>query len=178
MFKNITLLTLTSLAMVGIAIAGSESAAHNREFDFKGVFVGAHATPYLIQQKLGVECGLGAAGMQVCNGSVTVADVPTDMNLVINANGNVQRIKLRFNSMFFSVVETAMLNKFGKPKGVDNSVVQNGYGANFQQRVMIWGNAPKSLTLMKYASNVSQSVAYFSSAEEAKSLEKKPSNDL
>ncbi|MND44810.1 hypothetical protein D3C80_356590 [compost metagenome] len=135
-------------------------------FDFKGIVVGAPATLRTIKQKLGVDCGAGYAGMQVCNGTVTIAGVIADMNLVISKTGKVQRISLSFSSKFYEQVEDAMFKKFGKPGVNQTSEVQNGYGAKFIQRELLWGDTPNTVVMMKYANKVTDSFIMFSSAEE------------
>ncbi|ATN36020.1 hypothetical protein ACO34A_19650 [Rhizobium sp. ACO-34A] len=142
------------------------TASTSQWFDFKGIVVGAPATPRTIKQKLGVDCGAGYAGMQVCNGTVTIAGVIADMNLVISKTGKVQRISLSFNSKFYEQVEDAMFKKFGKPGVNLTSEVQNGYGAKFIQRELLWGDTPNTVAMMKYANKVTDSFIMFSSAEE------------
>lgn len=142
------------------------TASTSQRFDFKGIVVGAPATPRTIKQKLGVDCGVGYEGMQVCNGTVTIAGVIADMNLVISNTDKVQRIGLSFSSKFYEQVEDAMIKKFGKPGVNLTSEVQNGYGARFTQRELLWGDAPNTVAMMKYANKVTDSFIMFSSAEE------------
>ena len=163
----------TQFANANLQEAGGEDAqpvpiaSTSQRFDFKGIVVGAPATPRTIKQKLGVDCGAGYEGMQVCNGTVTIAGVIADMNLVISKTGKVQRIGLSFSSKFYEQVEDAMIKKFGKPGVNLTSEVQNGYGARFTQRELLWGDTPNTVAMMKYANKVTDSFIMFSSAEEA-----------
>ena len=132
-------------------------------FDFKGVVIGAAATPEDIYQHLGVSCGEGHEGMQVCNGEVTIAHEPASMNLVISPQGVVQRIALTLAPAAFDEVAPVLIKKFEKPAGIDQSVVQNRMGAKFSQTVYLWaGKGGIQLRYARYSGSLDRSTLDFS----------------
>ena len=143
-------------------------------FDFKGVAVGSPATAEQVLEKLGVTCGAGANAMQVCNGTVTIAREPARMNLVISANGIVQRIDLTLAPEAFEVVAPLLIERFGEPTKTDRSEIQNRMGAKFEQVTHFWGGQGDSEVLFrKYAGTGNSSTLYFSTKED-RDLRAKP----
>jgi hypothetical protein len=141
-------------------------------YDFKGVAIGQPATPADIQAKLGVKCGVGANNLQVCNGMVTFAGTVAVMNLVIGADGIVQRISLPFASDQFGSVAEAVIEKFGPPKKTTHETEQNQTGATFLNVVHKWTAAGGiEVTLSKFASRVDTSLLYFSTSADREMLE-------
>jgi len=151
-------------------------------FDFKGVTVGQPATPQVIQERLGVKCVAGANALQVCNGVVTLAGTASDMNLVIGADGVVQRISLPFASDGFDTVERATNEKFGPPKSITHEKVQNRMGATFDNVSYTWkATGGVEVLLSKYVGRVDSSLLYFSTTtdrELLENIEKQRSKDL
>jgi hypothetical protein len=166
--------------------------------DFKGLEIGAPATPAVVEKALervyeplpgldestrkmleennqvtNVKCGVGGAEkqIQVCNGLVTVAEQLADANVVISATGRLQRISLRFKSYGFEAVESAMLKKFGKPTTL-RSGVQSRAGADYEQIEHTWRDGKGNfVTLTRFAGTVDKSSLYFASPEEVKFME-------
>lgn len=132
-------------------------------FDFKGITVGGSATPSDVQERLGVRCGEGYENMQICNGDVTVAREPASMNLVISPKGIVQRIALTLSPDAFDEVAPELVRKFGKPKSISHSAVQNRMGAKYPQVIYLWAAKDGTEVLyMKYAGTLDRSALNFS----------------
>jgi len=139
------------------------SAVSAWAFDFKGITIGGAATPAQIQERLGVTCGEGLPGWQVCNGDVSVAREPATMNLVISPKGIVQRIRLSLSPDAFDEVAPELIRKFGNPTSTSQSVVQNRMGAKYEQIIHLWADKNGTQVLyMKYAGTLDSSTLYFS----------------
>jgi hypothetical protein len=148
-------------------------------FDFKGVTLGGPATPAQIEQQFGAkvdrygssiprvlqfQCGPGGQSLnwQVCNGPATVADIPAQMNLVIDEHGIVQRINLTFISGGFAQVKAAILEKFGPAAIHKHSTDQNRMGATFDDEYFIWKDDKANNVLLKqYAGDLDHSILSF-----------------
>jgi hypothetical protein len=141
--------------------------------DFKGIAVGEPATAELVLDKLGVKCGAGASGMQVCNGAVTIARESAKMNLVINAAGIVQRIDLSLSPQAFEVVAPLLIEKFGPPAKTDRSEVQNRLGAKYEQVIHLWREGDAEALYRRYAGSLDSSSLYFSTKEDRDLLSKR-----
>lgn len=151
---------LSSLILIAAAL-------DSHAFDFKGVRVGAKATVAEVQERLGISCGVGHADMQVCNGQSTVADEPGTINVVISPSGVVERIRLDLSPEPFEQVAAALTQKFGTPSRVDRGVVQNRFGAKFQQVEYVWlGKNGIRIDFSKYAGTLDRSQLYFSTRED------------
>jgi hypothetical protein len=165
--------------LAACAVAWGAPAAR---FDFKGVVIGEPATPEDIQQKLGLKCGLGAFSFQVCNGRGTIAGEPSDINLVIGADGIVRRIRVSFNAKSFSDVASAVLAKLGKPTKTTREVTQNRMGASFLNVTHYWVDASRAeVVLTQNAGSLDESLLMFSTEAERKmreDLQKKKASDL
>lgn len=136
-------------------------------YDFKGVEVGKPATPALIKEKLGVDCGAGFAGIQVCNGLVTIAKEPARMNLVINKDGIVQRIHLTLDPSAFDAIAPLLVEKFGPPTATKRDVVQNRMGAKFDQVDYYWKNEQEDMmSYGRYATTLDTSSLYIGTKED------------
>jgi len=110
-----------------------------------------------------VSCGAGNDGIQVCNGKTTITGSQTDVNVVIGADGRLQRIFLTFSNDSYDEVHDALLQKYGKPSSVKKYRVQNGFGAQFVQVDTIWRRAGGlKLRLSRYGASTDDSVVYFS----------------
>jgi hypothetical protein len=139
-------------------------------FDFKGVVLGGEATPEYIKEKLGVDCGEGAYGTQVCNGDVTIALEAATMNLVISKTGHVQRIVLSLSPDSFDIVSLELSKKFGRPK-ISTSVVQNRMGAKYKQIELTWSSKlGGSVIYSKYPVSLERSYLSFRTKEDEKFL--------
>lgn len=151
----------TGCALVLAALLSTAASARN--YDFKGVQIGTMATPQMIKDRLGVECGAGAPGMQICNGNVTIAKEPADLNLVIGSNGQVQRILLSLQPGSFDLIEHELMRKFGAPTRRESPSVQNRMGATFQQIRDIWmGDNGVKMVFERYTGSIDNSTLYFS----------------
>src|SRR5215471_924305 len=136
-------------------------------FDFKGFTIGAPAKPEEVKEKLGVKCGLGSGGSQVCNGRVTVGKEPAQMNMVINPSGIIQRIRLSLSPNAFEIIAPLLTEKFGAPTKTERGEVQNRMGAKFDQTSMLWrGENGVEVIYQKYTGSLDSSSLYFSTAED------------
>jgi hypothetical protein len=159
---------------------GLASAANARDLDFKGVTVGATATPEYIKEKLGVKCGRGAENSQICNGPVTIGSLRATMNLVIDGTGIVQRIHLILDPRFFDLLAPTLAEKFGAPDNISTSVIQNQMGAKFAQVGHVWlGSNDTKLEYKKYFGRIDESSLLFSTKEDRAMFSKPlPKSDL
>ncbi len=156
-------------AIVALLCAAAPALGHC--FDFKGIHLGKHATPHQVEDKLAIRCGVGANEVQVCNGSTTIAEEPAWLNLVIGANGIVQRIYLTLAPDAFETVAPLLTEKFGRPASIQRSVVQNRMGAKFDQLVYSWRRSGGlELTYQRYAGNLDTSSLYFGTSEDRRLL--------
>lgn len=163
------------LVIAGLLCTSSVCLA--QDFDFKGVYLDQPATPAEIKSKLGVDCGAGRPGFQICNGRVTVAGRNADMNLVIGQSGKVQRIALTFDTSSFNAVENALMQKFGAPK-VEIGQVQNRMGAKYDDRTDVWGEAPgPTVRLSQHAGSLDEASLRFWTEEDRVMLERLNNGD-
>jgi hypothetical protein len=180
-----------------ISIAATHHAAHpTQPLEFKTLVLGAPTTPAQVeavlttpcgmkggtcddldkkmQEDRKVTCGLGGGGMQVCNGSTTIADTIAEVNVVIGADGILQRIHLTFSNLGYDDAQQALTAKFGKAQRVSHPTLQNGFGATFRQEESLWTGANGAqLLLNEYAADTDHSDAYFSNKEDRDLLEGK-----
>jgi hypothetical protein len=151
------ILALLCLAVINPAIA----------FDFKGIAVGKTASTSDVTSKLGVECGTGSVGRQICNGEVTIARESASMNLVIGPNGIVDRINLELSPESFDAVAPELIRKFGKPTSTSKSTVQNRMGARYPQVVYLWSARDGTQVIYsKYTISLDKSSLNFSTKSE------------
>jgi len=139
-------------------------------FDFKGLELGAVASPADIKSKVGIRCWKKKRdGTQTCEGRSTVAGAVTFARVVVDADGTVQDIGLRFSEEDFSKVESGLREKFGEPS-TERSEVQNRMGAGFNQVTHTWKNEQRDLVvLVRYANDINHSVLLFMTAKSAES---------
>lgn len=117
----------------------------------------------MIAEYMKITCGAGDAGVQVCNGHTTIAGNLSNLDVVIGADGRLQRIFLTFSNDSYDEVHGALLQKYGKPSSVRRYRVQNGFGAQFVQVDTIWRRAGGlELRLSRYGASTDDSVVYFS----------------
>ncbi|MBS0431169.1 MAG: hypothetical protein JSS21_02020, partial [Proteobacteria bacterium] len=99
-------------------------------------------------------------------------------NLVIGQSGKVQRIALTFNADDFSAIESAVIQKFGKPTDVETGEVENRMGAAFPQRTDVWGTSPSpTVRLSHYAATLDHGSLTFQSEEDRQMLERVDKGD-
>jgi len=163
-------------------------------FDFKGLVIGEPTTAAQVEERFAtcvgydgkpcdefraslhergrVRCGSGYQGAMVCNGLTTVAGFVTQANIVIGADGTLQRVMLsELDPDNFEEIEGELKQKFGRPKSRHRSVVQNAYGAQFQQVECEWADSHGGrIEYSKYAGDVTRSTLYFSSAQDRERL--------
>lgn len=157
------LLTLS----LAFAIAPTTTLA----FDFKGVALGEPTTPAIISERLGISCGIGAHEWQVCNGATTIAQEPAELNLVIDEKGIVQRMRFSLSSKSFDVVAPVLRGKFGAPAN-RASVVQNRFGAKFEQTHHSWRNKRgQRIDFWRYAGELDHSDLWFSTSQDRQQTE-------
>ena len=159
------------MRFVVVMAALASSCAYGQALDLKGIHLGKRHTPEEVMSKIGGSCGEGANSMTICNGPVTIAEVPADMNLVISKGGIVQRIHLNFSESSFEEVRDALLRKFGKPTSTASNQVQNAFGAKYVNETITWSRSDGTqLLVTRYAGNRERSSVYFSSIEDRKLL--------
>ena len=183
---NRKLIGALALAWISTSVI---AAPQSQPLDFKTLVVGAPATAQQVEDALlipcgvglgtgnvtctvsakkyqemqRVKCGAGGNGMQICNGTTTIADQLTMVNLVIGTDGTIQRIHLTFIDLSYDDVHQALVAKFGAAQKVSHPTLQNGFGATFLQEESLWAGAKGAqLLLQKYAGDVDHSDAYFS----------------
>lgn len=162
---------MNKVIAVACIVFCATAAASDAHYDFKGVQIGAPATAEMIKARLGVECGAGAPGMQICNGDVTVAKERATLNLVIGKTGEVQRIHLLLDSDSFDLVEPELIRKFGSPTTVEHPKLQNAMGASFQQTRDVWiGANGVQVAFERYAGSIDSSSLYFSTEADRRLL--------
>lgn len=195
-----------ALALAWIS-TGVVAAPSNQPLDFKGLVLGAPTTPQQVEDALAIPCGFsfgpgpakcddldkklqemrrvkcgeGLPGVQICNGTTTIAGTHATVNLVIGHDGTIQRIHLTLPDIGYDDVRRALVAKFGTPK-VAHSTLQNGFGATFRQEDNFWAGAHGAqLLLSKYAGDVDNSSLYFSTPADRDLMSGRsqaPSNDL
>lgn len=169
---------------VGLIIFGA-GLAHS--FDFKGLELGAtttieavenalkfcgptsvHTSCALIKEAANVKCGEGANGWKVCNGLTSVAGNTGRVNLVINEHSVIQRLHItEISSSAFDDIGKQLKVEFGRPASKRRSIVQNGYGAKFEQTEIVWRNAKNHrVELIDYAGSIDSASVYFSIPED------------
>jgi hypothetical protein len=166
----------TTLADKGRVEAATGGVANSAAFDLKGITLGGPATPAEVEQKFAlpkngplaplsfyaVKCGLGANNWQVCNGSVSVADVPGTLNLVIDAHGIVQRMNVTFPVGGFAQVQAAVEEKFGAATVHKHEAARNLMGTRFDNEYFTWKDTVgRFVILRKYAGDIEHSILSF-----------------
>lgn len=122
-----------------------------------------------IHERMAVSCGTGHKGTQICNGQTTIAGERVEANVVIGADGRLQRIWLTISEYAYETVLSELEKKYGKPSSVRRYRVQNGFGASFAQVDTVWqGVNGQKLRVSRYAGALDKSTVYFSTrADEA-----------
>ncbi len=182
--------TVLGLAMLAgpLTSAGSPAVAG---YDFKGLELGAPTTAAEVQDRLNtpcvnvvggacdaldaklheqqsIRCGLGSEGMTVCNGVTTVVGAVSRVTLVISAEGLLQRVMVsEFDADQFDAVFAELQRKFGRPKTVSKPVLENGFGARFQQVQATWTDSQRrQVTVWKYSGTSNESCLYFGTLQD------------
>ena len=154
-------------ALIAATFSVLAAPTYAQTFDFKGISIGQPATPEQVKQAMGVDCGPGINGMQVCNGRVPVGSYSNDVNLVISPTGNIQRISLEFSSSMYEGFVGALTDKYGKPTDIYETTLQNGYGAQFRQTITEWkGSNEVMIQLVRYHTGTDTSRLYYSTKED------------
>lgn len=135
-------------------------------YDFKGIEIGAPATPEQVKQQTGVKCGGGVNGTNVCTGYSTIVGRQAFANILLDAEGKVQRIIVNFDSDSYYQVSAALLQKFGEPSKREVSTVQNRAGAKFAQEQMRWESGENHVLLERYSNKISKSLLYMSTEKD------------
>ena len=141
---------------LGVVVAVSSLSAHAlaASLDLDGLTVGQPATPEAVLTSLGVTCGEGYQGTEVCNGNTSYEAHPAEANVVIGADGVLDRILLTIDHDNYEDVIKALRKKFGPPRSSVHPVVQNGFGARFQQEQLVWyGARGTQLFASRYAAD-------------------------
>jgi len=159
------------LFFAAVVVMTVSFGAQAQTFDFKGVKLGAKATPEFIQDTLRINCGEGANKMTVCNGDVTIAEERGELNLVLSADGVVQRMWFDLDPKSFDVIAPELIKKFGKPSQRLTPTLQNSFGAKFRQEELVWnGKGGLQVRYSKFSSRIDRSMLYFSTLADRKLL--------
>lgn len=161
-----------------ILVLGMFASLNAHAFDFKGVELGASVSPNEITEKLGIKCGAGLNGIQVCSGRVTIAKASAFMILNISEMGKVYKIVMSFDSLNFEDVQDALVKKFGEPSSSDHSTIHNRAGATFNQTSDVWIDGGNKVTLERYGSTVTKSFLEFLTPEALEKFKEKHANKL
>jgi len=170
-------------------------AAHADSFEFKGLVLDQPVVPAEVEGKLRVHCaggetgnnficnsgakdiylknpvacGRGSAGIQVCNGMTTIGGEAADANVVIGADGRLQRIILRIYATRYEDVLYVLKKKFGSPSKVEKKIMQNGFGAQFLRTTNIWKKKNgQRLSISKTDGSRDKIMVYFSTRADEK----------
>jgi hypothetical protein len=140
-------------------------------FDYKGIELGKTYSLEEIREKIGVECGAGSEGMQVCNGSASFASEAAQINIVLNKVNSVQRIALTLSPSAFEEIARLLKDKFGRPAKVEASKIQNRFGAQYTQLIHTWRKKGElELIYTKYAGGLETSYLHFSTKDDRQLL--------
>lgn len=159
------------MARLAVVATLLSAPAVSGAYDFKGLALGEQITPKELKDRLGIRCGKGSNGVQVCNGVTTVAGFSTTANIVIGADGKLRRVMLSPRPDAFEDIARELVGKFGEPESHETSTAQNGFGAQYQQVEYVWKDgAGSQIQFRKYAGNVRSSMLYFGTAEDQQIL--------
>lgn len=140
--------------------------ANAAAFELKGLTLGAKTSPEQVQAAMGVQCGVGADEMQVCNGQTTIGGVWGEANIVIAPSGKLQRIHFTFDSNSFESLADAFGDKYGKHT-TKRTVVQNGFGTKAENVEKVWGQKNgDQLKLRKNDVEIGKAVASYTTPED------------
>jgi hypothetical protein len=135
-------------------------------YDFKGIEIGGSTTPEQVKEQTGVKCGGGVNGTNVCTGYSTIVGKQAFTNILIDAEGKVQRIIVDFDSNNYDQVAAALLQKFGEPSKREVSTVQNRVGGKFTQEQLRWEAGENQVLLERYSSKITKSMLYMSTEKD------------
>lgn len=129
----------------------------------KDLAIGEPTTPGAVESAFGVTCGAGLRGMQVCNGVGRIAQAVAQYNIVIGADGVLDRVRAEISASDYDAVSTAVRKQFGAPASSRRPVVQNGFGAKFRDEELSWnGISGSQLVLNRFTSDLEHSLVIFS----------------
>lgn len=134
------------------AIAALLCITSAQAFDLKGVEVGAVITDAALRRALPVGCGLGAGpcGDRMPEGTKW-------LSVHVKAH-RVEAIIVLITPESFEDFDKMMRAKYGDPTSVENSVLQNGFGAHFFQTVETWRNGAGDIAeLSRYYNHATDS---------------------
>lgn len=117
------------------AIATLLCSTTAQAFDLKGVEVGAVITDAALIRALPLGCGLYAH--RSCGDRMPEGTQWLSVDLKAH---RVEKIVVLITPKSFEAFDTMMRAKFGDPTSVEDSVLQNGFGAHFHQTVETWRN--------------------------------------
>jgi hypothetical protein len=183
--------TQFAAAMAGALVSNASPAATTEGYDFKGLTLGAPTTAAQVEERLNtacvhvgggvcdefeasmnpqghIHCGPGLEGVTVCNGLTTIVGAPGRVNVVISADGHLQRVMVsEFDSERFDSVFAELQRKFGRPKTISRSILQNGFGARYQQVQATWTDSQHcQVTAWKYSGTANESSLYFGTQQD------------
>jgi len=131
--------------------------------DFKGLEIGQKYTRTEILSKSKIECREETPSGYICTGNSTVANVPAEIILFVDGEQTLHEIYVTFSPDDFEEVYRASRTKYKKPSSYKQSLLQNAYGAKFQQVEATWKDKGNYLMLSKYGSKVTESTMIYSS---------------
>jgi hypothetical protein len=149
-------------------------------YEFRTLRVGGLTTPTDVEAAMRKDmsnpyfkCGLGADGMQVCNGLTVLAGSVAEVNSVIDASGRLIRVMLRIRPDDFDRVTRAAKEKYGAPASSSSAPLQNAAGATFINQTLTWGSERGNyIKASKYADTIDKGFVYFGTPEDTALLSK------
>lgn len=139
--KLITLLICLSLSINAFA------------FDFKGIDIGSTIKPEALFEKFNATCDETEEAIS-CSGNTTIVGRSATVFVKMSKEHEVNVISIKFPTESYEDVKKALIEKFNKPKDMDNSIVQNAMGAQFNQQNCHWFDSKSSMILDRYSRNI------------------------
>jgi hypothetical protein len=117
-------------ASIPAAVAALLCAQGAQAFDLKGIEVGVVLTDAALKRARSLSCG-------PCGDSMP--EGTKDLFVFVKAR-RVETVLVFITPESFGAFDKMMRAKYGDPTQVENSVLQNGFGARFFQTVETWRN--------------------------------------
>ncbi len=134
------------------------------QLNIAGLVAGELTTPEAVHDALGLACGEGSQNIQVCNGVSSYANSSGEANVVIGSDGLLDRVYLTIDEDNYDDVAQSLRKQFGSPQRIARSVVQNGFGATFQQEALTWnGLHGTRLYVSRYAADMEHATVLLTS---------------
>ena len=111
----------------------------------------------------------------------TIANVPVRYQVFYFVDGKLFKIEIIFDAKDFGVVRTAFEDKYHAPSTSETKTYQNGFGATFEGKDIIWQNDASIIIMKQFGVDVTQSTVVFLHTALTKEVESripKPKPDL